>query len=274
MDDPRVLLIHLGGLGDVCLSESVFLSLSRHFPGNLLALGYTRFLGLFPEYFAGIERIESMKWLCLFSERPSNKIWERIVFIGKDREGRLRERWQRLSREPLLFIDMYPDGSSGPKMYIEEYQLHQLHGFEIAPVRKQVTPRPGNRVILYPEVGFRKSKWPPEGFVSLYRRLTSKGMDPWVLEALGLTLDVENRVVLQELTDVKRFFLDGGIFVSNDSGMAHLAGACGLFTVTIFTDFDPAVWHPRGQGITLHGGGEAVDVPAVEAKIMEAAENW
>ena len=35
----EVLVVHLGGLGDVCLSESVFLSLRRHFGDRLVALG-------------------------------------------------------------------------------------------------------------------------------------------------------------------------------------------------------------------------------------------
>ena len=62
----------------------------------------------------------------------------------------------------------------------------------------------------------------------------------FVLESLGLSVNVDNKVFFEDLTEVKQFFSEGGIFVSNDSGMAHLAGASGLFTITIFTGFDPA----------------------------------
>jgi ADP-heptose:LPS heptosyltransferase len=65
---------------------------------------------------------------------------------------------------------------------------------------------------------------------------------------------VDKKVFFQDLIEVKQIFSEGGIFVSNDSGMAHLAGASGLFTITIFTGFDPAIWHPRGRNTSLVQG--------------------
>ena len=111
MDNAEILLVHLGGLGDVCLSESIFLSLQKQFGNHLIGLGNRRFLNLFGEYFLRMEGVESRKWLHLFSERLTGPRWKQIVFIGKDREGRLRERWQKLSEERVIFIDMYPEGA-------------------------------------------------------------------------------------------------------------------------------------------------------------------
>jgi len=64
--------------------------------------------------------------------------------------------------------------------------------------------------------------------------------------------------VIEDLADVKTFFDSGGIFVSNDSGMAHFAGFCGLLTITIFSDFDSSIWHPRGENISLRLGYDNV----------------
>jgi hypothetical protein len=50
--------------------------------------------------------------------------------------------------------------------------------------------------------------------------------------------------------------------------MAHFAGICGLFTITIFSDFDPSIWHPRGGNISLRQGIDRIDIPALEALIM------
>ena len=111
MKYDTVLLIHMGGLGDMCLSESTFLSLSKHFQKNISALGYPRFFKFFQGYFQTIYSIESAKWLYLFSDYPSETTWKRIVFIGKDRNGELRRRWQAISEEELIFIDMYPDNA-------------------------------------------------------------------------------------------------------------------------------------------------------------------
>ena len=111
MDNNEILLIHLGGLGDVCLSESLFLSFQKQFGDCLVGLGNKRFLDLFKEYFVRVEGVESRKWLYLFSEKLNGPRWRQIIFIGKDREGILRNRWQAHSEEKIIFIDMYPENA-------------------------------------------------------------------------------------------------------------------------------------------------------------------
>jgi len=150
MEFKEILLIHLGGLGDCCLSESVFCSVSRHYAAPVVGLGTKRFLSLFEGYFARVHGIESARWLYLFSSKPADITWERIVFIGKDREGSLRERWQRFSRSPLVFIDMYPDGAFGEggtraaraSTHVEDHQLAQLPAYAIEAVKRRPPPRP------------------------------------------------------------------------------------------------------------------------------------
>jgi hypothetical protein len=301
MDHEEILLIHLGGLGDICLSESTFLSLAGCFGTQIVALGSRRFFDLFPEYFLRTEGIESARWLYLFSDEWSGVTWRRIIFIGKDREGRLRTRWERISKDPLIFVEMYPDyefrvqpstpGEPGnremgrsanedsdlepqasrpePIIHIEEYQLAQLEHYGIRPIRKEIEAKKSSRVILYPEIGMKKDKWPLENFVKLYESLKGKGIETHIIESLGAAVSVGEKLFFQELKDVKAFFFAGGIFISNDSGMAHFAGACGLFTITIFTGFDPATWHPRGVNLSLRAGKDQIDLPTIEARIVE-----
>ena len=307
-----VLLIHMGGLGDMCLSESTFCSLSQHFKKNISALGYSRFFIFFQEYFKTINSIESAKWLYLFSDYPSEHTWKRIVFIGKDKNGDLRRRWQSLSEEELIFVDMYPGSMSGPLMddrpalggtmtmdehspyimagslgrfknaslishpssvcssiHVEDYQLAQLEQYGIKPLKKKIEPRPRNRVILYPEASITKSKWPHENFIELYHALKQQAVEVYIFESLGLNLPVSDKIVIEDLVDVKNFLDAGGIFLSNDSGMAHFASMCGLLTVTIFSDFDPAIWHPRGENISLRQRIDCIDVPRLEALISK-----
>jgi ADP-heptose:LPS heptosyltransferase len=278
MEFKEILLIHLGGLGDFCLSESTFLSISRHFREPLVGLGTRRFFDLFENYFDRVHGIESARWLYLFSSRPSDITWEKIIFIGKDREGSLRERWQRLSRTDFLFVDMYPEGAFGGPIgtqnahHIEDHQLAQLPHFGIEPLRKEISLKPSSRVILYPEKGFKKEKWHHHNFIELYRSLKSKGVDVYIVQPFDLDLSVPEAMTINELSDMKAFLEKGGIFVSNDSGMAHLAGACGLFTLTIFTDFDPGIWHPRGTYQTLKQGQDSIDVRSVEKIILDRLE--
>jgi hypothetical protein len=333
MEYEDVLLIHMGGLGDMCLSESTFLSLSQHFQRNISALGYPRFFNFFHTYFKTINSIESAKWLYLFSDYPSKNTWKRIAFIGKDRNGELRRRWQAISEEELIFIDMYPDStfgavsdkfcnsghpsstagqernleieddrptlggaitmdnrsscalsdslgrlknaslvsrpsSVGSYIYVEDYQLMQLEQYGIKPIKKDIQQRSRKRVILYPEVGVTKSKWHHENFIELYHVLKKRSIEVYIFESFGLSLPITDKVIIEDLVDVKAFFNAGGIFVSNDSGMAHFAGICGLFTLTIFSDFEPTIWHPRGENISLRLGVNNVDVSEMEKMIF------
>ncbi len=303
----------------MCLSESTFLSLSEHFQKNLSALGYSRFFTFFRDYFKTNYSIESAKWLYLFSDYPSENTWKRIVFIGKDKNHELRRRWQALSREEMIFVDMFPNSAFGTvssqpgvhspetegyqlkthysnlnnastqcplllapcsspsalcplpsaPIHVEDYQLAQLDQYDIKPLKKAITLRPRNRVILYPEVSITKTKWKQENFVELYHSLKERGVEVYILESLGLDLPISDKLAIQDLVDVKEFFNAGGIFVSNDSGMAHFAGTCGLQTITIFSDFDPAVWRPRGRNISLRLGIDNVTVPQMEEMIFQ-----
>lgn len=271
----NILLIHLGGLGDMCLSESVFLSLQRHFGNNINALGYIRFLILFRDYFAGIKSIDSRHWLHLFSKEPSDIRYKRIIFIGKDTGGILRERWQAISEDNLIFIDMYPDEASNNHqdynrvMHIEDYQLIQLKRYGIEAYKKDIIPIKSDRIVLYPEKGFSKEKWGHENFVDLYHSLKNKGLNVIILEQNDSFIDIDEKVSFEQLTDVMDFLKNGGIFVSNDSGMAHLAGMCGMYTLTIFHDFNPILWHPRGINESIKYYENMINVPYIESKIIE-----
>lgn len=238
----ETLLIHLGGLGDLCLSESAFLSVRRHFGKTIRALGHKRLLDLFDDCFVGVESIDARAWAYLFSDSPSTgpPLWQRIIFFGKDRTGSFRERLGQLTRQ-LIFVDMYPDQGG---YHVEEYQLEQLARLGLEPVRKSPIARTGNRVILYPERPFRKRKWSVDCFVEVYWGLKERGVDALLMRDPELALPVSDTFSFESLRDVEAFFSSGGIFFSNDSGMAHFAARCGLRTLTLFWDADPVVWRP------------------------------
>ena len=288
LDNNEILLIHFGGLGDVCLSESPFFSFQKQFGDCLVGLGNKRFLDLFKEYFVRVEGVESRKWLYLFSEKLDGRRWRRIIFIGKDREGILRDRWQTYSEEKIIFIDIYPENAFGmrttncgspesgdtPKVHLQDYQLAQLTLSGVEPLEKISLWKRSPRVILYPEKGFEKEKWHHDNFIDLYHSLKAHDVDVILLESLGLSVNADKKVSFEDLTEVKRFFSEGGVFVSNDSGMAHFAGASGLFTITIFTGFDPAIWHPRGRNISLVQGRDIPDLSFLEKLIKQTMNDF
>lgn len=242
----ETLLIHLGGLGDVCVSESSFLSLSLHYGKAVRAVGTKRVLDQFRDYFAETDSIDSRAWAFLFSDSLEGPRWSRIVFFGKDRRGSLRERLSRLCEE-LIFIDMYPDEKSVPA---EEYQLEQLGLLGIAPVKAEFLRRAGDRIILYPEEGHEKTKWPAERFLEVFAELKGRGMNALIMRPPGLSLPVQDSVSYEDLSDVAAFLSSqGGAFFSNDSGMAHFAAKHGLRALTLFWEADPTIWAPKGSRV-------------------------
>jgi len=269
MKQYDTLLIHLGGLGDVCLSESLFLSLSAHVRTGLCALGYTRFLSLFSSYFSQVLSVDERRWLFLFSDQTSGLSWQRVIFVGKDRSGDFRARLAPLSRDPLLFVDMYPEGES---VHVEEYQLRQLSAFGIKALRKGVPPKHMDRVILYPEESRGKRKWPYEHFLTLVGLLTTRGVPVTLLEAPDKDSPASGSLRFEHLGDTASFLGDGGIFVSNDSGVAHLAGALGLTTITLFHDQRPDIWHPRGKNMSIMCDPRAPGVEEVLRQVLVALE--
>jgi len=264
--EDQTLLIHLGGLGDVCLSESSFLSLFTFIGPQITALGYVRFLSLFQDYFTAVRSVEERRWLPLFAGDVPSRTWQRIILIGKDRKGDLRHRLSPLSRYPFLFIDMYPDEEP---IHVEDYQLRQLAASGMEALRKEVVPRHADRVILYPEEPRGKRKWAYENFLALAEMLNAAGVNTILLEAPDVDRPAEGSLRFSGLGEMAAFFGGGGVFFSNDSGVAHLAGACGLTTVTLFHDQRPAIWHPRGKNISIACEDEYPSVTHIVSLILK-----
>ncbi len=266
-----ILLVHLGGLGDVCLSESTFHSIRVDSTETIEAVGYKRFLGLFDSYFDQVDSVEERRWLWLFSDVPCERAWQHTVLIGKDRHGDMRRRLSGASQSPPLCIELYPENEA---THVEAYQLAQLAAAGVQPLKKEPVPsREGSgRIILYPEQSYTKKKWPYEHFIEVYARLKEKGVDALLLEAPEHEPSCEDSLQFDDLEETARLFREGGLFFSNDSGVAHLAGACGMATITLFWDHDPAVWHPRGRNLsilcTAHPPGTQEMVTLIERTVI------
>ncbi len=258
------LFVHMGGLGDVCLSESTILSVTTHFGGRLHAVGNRPVLEAFREYFTIVESIGGRKWACLFSDGLSGPPLRRVVFIGKDRSGAFRGRIAGLASE-VMFIDMYPEGQA---VRVEDYQLGQLAAYGISPAKKAMRAKAGGRVVVYAERAYKKRKWPAERFAEVWGLLNARGIEATLMAQPGLSLpDGVPARVFERLSDIADFFSSGGIFLSSDSGMAHFAARCGMYPVTLFFDADPDVWRPAAGKVLKCDG----DAPGAEKVALLAA---
>jgi len=118
-------------------------------------------------------------------------------------------------------------------------------------------------VAIHPGSGGRRKCWPPERFaevaVALGRPvvLFEGPADAEACRAFreqapaGLRLARADGLPLPEAAALIEAC---GVFLGNDSGMSHLAGALGVLTVAVFGPTDPSVWAPRGRAVRVARG--------------------
>ncbi len=132
---------------------------------------------------------------------------------------------------------------------------------------------------LHPGSGARGKNWPFERFLELADRLAPD--EPWLL-ALGpaeetLAVDAGARGTALERAVVARdvplrvlaaLLSRAGRYVGNDSGVTHLAAACGAPTLALFGPSDPRVWAPDAPwAMTLRA-----PTPALETLALDVVE--
>jgi ADP-heptose:LPS heptosyltransferase len=116
---------------------------------------------------------------------------------------------------------------------------------------------PEGAVYIHPGAGKHKNRWPAERFAAVARDLTRRGHTVWLLEgpqdegtveavtgSLGMRLPVVRGETIPELA---ARFARAALYIGNDTGPLHLAGATGCPTVGIYGWSDPEEWRPVGR---------------------------
>jgi ADP-heptose:LPS heptosyltransferase len=116
---------------------------------------------------------------------------------------------------------------------------------------------PAGVVYLPPGAGKPKNRWPADRFAAVAREILAAGRDVLLLEgpqdagttaavcgALGRPLPVVRGEPIPRLA---ARFARAALYVGNDTGPLHLAGAVGAPTVGVYGWSDPAEWAPVGR---------------------------
>ncbi len=164
---------------------------------------------------------------------------------------------------------------------LEELGINQAGAFSRLALKeqhlrngRQRAKKFGKRIIaIHPGSGSPKKNWPFERFVTLAEKLAAETEFKPVF-----TVGEADSAVAGELTRIRcpapvlpqcslvelaEFLSACAGYVSNDSGITHLAAALGIPVVALFGPSDPARWAPRGPNArVLHDAGGLAGISA------------
>jgi len=129
-------------------------------------------------------------------------------------------------------------------------------------------------VAVHPGSGSPAKNWPAGRFAEAARRLAEG--QPWlfVRGPAEASLPVpEGALDARDwpLRALAAVLSRARLFLGNDSGVAHLAAACGAPTLALFGPTDPALWSPVGPAVaTLRAPSRAVADLAVDEVVAAA----
>ena len=113
----------------------------------------------------------------------------------------------------------------------------------------------GRFVAFHPGSGSGIKNWPHKRFEELADLLLKKGLDcVWIsgpAEKAFQTPKTGKAIHNASLPALVHVLSRCSLYIGNDSGISHLAAACGAPSVVLFGPSDPAVWKPLGKNVSI-----------------------
>lgn len=185
------------------------------------------------------------------------------------------ERYGERDRAGLTRAVRYPGSEAGRPLHQSDVSLvlARAVGAGARPEPPYYFPDPAlfarapeEAVYLHPGAGKPHNRWPAERFAAVARELTERGRSVWWLEgpqdsgtvqsateALGYSLPV---VRGESIPMLAARFARAALYVGNDTGPLHLAGATGCPTVGIYGWTNPSEWMPVGRCVKSVRAGD------------------
>ena len=240
-------------------------------------------------YFENVLDCTASRWIPLYNKggrlaltdlEPLMQIESAFVF-GRSSSQLLADNLNRNLFKPVHRIDPFPGPDLGSS--IAEYQCAQLERLGIpampppdpviAPMSQDIAEASifirqnlgakDRLVLLHPGSGSREKLWRPDGWLSLIHRLSSeknlrlalvKGpADAEIVNYLCCQLKTDSPILLENwpLGKLAALVRGASLYLGNDSGITHLAAACGTPTIALFGPTDLRIWGPRGPKVKI-----------------------
>lgn len=145
---------------------------------------------------------------------------------------------------PFHFFPALPDGEGGT--HAVDYYLRQVGAAAGGVPRLPVTRRDRGFAVIHPFSGSVRKNWPMAQF-----REVAKQLPMPVFWCAGPEEDLAEAVRFADLGELMQWLGGARVLLGNDSGIAHVAAACGVPVVAVFGPTDPRVWGPRGAAVRI-----------------------
>ncbi|MBM4333475.1 MAG: glycosyltransferase family 9 protein [Deltaproteobacteria bacterium] len=285
----KILIIHLGGIGDLLLTLPTLRIFRQAFPRSTLKLmGHPERLSLvaFDLQAKSLHSIDQAGMSYFYAEgellQPGLSDFFSsfgvVLTFGKTSRGSLSENLKRAGVGRIILLPSFP--AEELEIHVSDYLVESLKisgiGGEnsFSPLRLPEEAmsfargflgnlgwKEGERVLaIHPGSGSPAKNWSPENFVRVADGVSERAK---VLLISGPANDGVEKVK-KALKKADSFVVDNlplihlaallqtsTAYLGNDSGITHLAAALGIPTVAIFGPTDPAIWGPRGPGVWI-----------------------
>jgi len=288
---PAVLVLRALGLGDFLTGVPAYRALRAAYPGHEMVLAAPRALAPLAELTGAID------WLLPVSELQPVRWPGRAPAVAADLHGNGPASHRLVlalgAGTTMMYASPAAPDVAGPWWDDEEHEVSRwcrLVGWwdiPADPADLRLTPpqaRPVQRgaVVLHPGAASGSRRWPPDRYAAVARAVAAEGHSV-VITGSGPEMLLARQVAAAAglgprsvaagqtgLAGLAALVASAVLVISNDTGVAHLAVAFGIPSVTLFGPVSPALWGPpagngRHRVLWKGSGGRPGDPHSAEA---------
>lgn len=285
----RILVLRGGALGDFLVTLPALLLLRQRWPaaaieivGNATAAELARARGWVTTVHSQHER----RWSGLYGSAPLPSEladwigrFDLVVNYWPDPESELARRFPSRPGQRYLQASALPVRAPAAAHYCAPLaELGLVTGDFFQPLAPLVAERDRatSRILIHPGSGSPRKNWPQRNWLELMRQLPA----PLAL-ILGeaeapnwgnLDLGGVPRLEQRPLEELVAHLYQCRLFLGHDSGISHLAAACGAPCLLLFGPTDSATWAPPSPQVKVLGPvGDLTSLSVAEVSRAVAA---
>lgn len=263
----RILVLRGGALGDFIVTLPTLEWLRRRWPQahiELVGNATAAQLALARGWLDGVHSQHDARWSALFAAPETPLAGELAAWLASfdlvlnywpDPDGDLARRFPLHSQQTFLTAAALPTSAPAAAHYAAPLRALGLELAKPFTVLEPLAPRHVDArsprpIVLHPGSGSPRKNWPLAAWRELARQLPAPlqvvlgavEMERWPDAATNWpTAEI---VTAPPLEDLVALLASARVFLGHDSGVSHLAAACGAPCVLLFGPTDPAMWAP------------------------------